>query len=103
MSANKLPQQCQSLADIRDEVNRIDRELIELLAERTAYAEAAFAFKKSEADIRSPEHLPAFFADRKRQAREAGLSESMVEEIFKSLVARSIEMHSAQWRSRTKP
>ena len=102
MTARKLPKQCQSLADIRDEVNRIDRELIALLAERTAYAEAAFAFKKSEADIRSPDHLPAFFADRKRQARGAGLSETLVEAVFNALVAHSIEMHIAQWRLRTK-
>lgn len=99
MTARKLPQQCQGLADIRDEVNRIDRELIALLAQRTAYAEAAVAFKIGEADIRSPDHLNAFFAERMRQAREAGVSDTMVERIFNAIVERSVELQSALWRS----
>ena len=101
MTAQKLPHECQSLADIRDEVNRIDRELIALLGRRTGYAEAAAPFKRDEADIRSPGHLGAFYAERRRQARDAGLDEAMVDQIFKAIIARSIDLHLAQWRSRT--
>jgi isochorismate pyruvate lyase len=103
MSLRKSPQQCQSLADIRVEVNRIDQELVALLAERNGYAEAAAAFKKSEEEIRSPDHLDAFFTERKRQAREAGLDEAMVERIYKAIVERSIEMHLALWRRAARP
>lgn len=99
MTAYKLPQDCRSLEDIRADVNRIDRELVALLAERNGYALAATAFKKSEADIHAPDHLDAFFAERKRLAREAGLSEAMIERIFRAIVERTIEMQSAIWRS----
>lgn len=100
MTATRLPNQCQDLSHIRAEVNRIDREIIAMVAQRTAYAEAAVAFKASEADIRAPDHLPAFFAERRRQAREAGLSEAMVETIFRAITERSVELQLAKWRVR---
>jgi isochorismate pyruvate lyase len=103
MSLRKLPQQCQGLADIRVEVNRIDPELVALLAARNGYAEAAAVFKTSEEDIRSPDHLDAFFTERKRQAREAGVDEAMVERIFRAIVERSIELQLALWRRGAKP
>ena len=37
----KRPEQCETMADIRAEIDRVDRELVRLFAERTGYIDSS--------------------------------------------------------------
>ena len=41
----KTPAECETMADIRAEIDRLDEELVALFAERTAYIDRAAAIK----------------------------------------------------------
>lgn len=43
-------QKCNSLAEVRQQIDQIDRALIELIAARQAYVDQAVAFKSSRAE-----------------------------------------------------
>ncbi len=87
----KSPQDCQDMADIRAEIDRLDAELIGLFASRAAYIERA-------AQIKLRDGLPARLADRvaevlahvARHATGAGLPPSPYVQMWGVLIEAAI-------------
>lgn len=46
--ANKAPQECQDMDDVRAEIDRLDTALVELIGERFGYVERAWQIKLQE-------------------------------------------------------
>jgi len=46
MSPHRLPEDCESLAQVREQIDRLDRDIVALLAERGRYVLAAAPFKR---------------------------------------------------------
>ena len=63
-SIMKTPEQCESMVDIRAEIDRLDRQVLALLGQRFAYVKAASKFKTSETTVRAPERLQAMLQQR---------------------------------------
>jgi isochorismate pyruvate lyase len=61
----KAPNQCEDMADIRAEIDRLDRQVIELLGQRFAYGKAASKFKTSAAIVKAPELFQAMLEQRR--------------------------------------
>ena len=53
----KTPDECENMADIRAEIDRINRHVVTLLGQRFAYVETASKFKTNETSIKAPEQL----------------------------------------------
>ncbi len=53
----KAPNQCENMADIRAEIDRLDQQVITLLGQRFAYVKAASKFKTSAANVKAPERF----------------------------------------------
>lgn len=51
--------QCKSLEEIRENIDRIDTEIIRLIAERGTYVVQASGFKKNEEGIKAPSRVEA--------------------------------------------
>ena len=51
----KAPHECESLDDIRREIDIIDHEIIEHISRRFDYVKEVMRFKTTEADVRAPE------------------------------------------------
>ena len=82
------PQECGSLAEVRGEIDRIDREIIRLLAVRSEYVREVVKYKDGTPQgIEAPERRAAVLQTRRQWAAEAGISPDIVEEIYDRLVA----------------
>ncbi len=87
----KTPQDCQDMADIRAEIDRLDAALMAMLAQRAAYIDRA-------AQIKSRDGLPAritvrvdeVLANVARHAGNAGLEPAPYVEMWRSLIEWSI-------------
>lgn len=90
----KEPQDCNDIFDIRDAVNEYDRQIIELLGKRTQYVHEAVRFKKSEDDIRRPGHIPALIEQRRKWAKEYGVDQDFVAQIYQILVDHSFDVQA---------
>jgi isochorismate pyruvate lyase len=86
------------LAEIREEVDRIDWALVELLGRRWQYGRAAVRFKASEAEILAPPYLPVFLERRRAWAAQAGLPPEYVEALFRTIAEASIVEQLRSWR-----
>jgi isochorismate pyruvate lyase len=93
------PAECQSLSEIREEVDRIDRALVDLLGRRWQYGRAAVRFKASEAEIRNAAYLPAFLERRRTWAEAAGLAPGYIETLFRTIANASIAEQLRSWRA----
>jgi isochorismate pyruvate lyase len=87
----KTPEQCETMQDIRAEIDRLDGVLIELFAARAGYIDRA-------AVVKSGVGLPARITDRveevvanvRRQAVAQGLSPELAEALWRQLIDWSI-------------
>jgi len=75
-----------TLAEIRTQIDQIDRGIIQALGERERYVTAA-AFKTSPSEVAAPERVRAVLEERKRWAEEEGLKPELVGHIYSELVA----------------
>jgi isochorismate pyruvate lyase len=92
----KPPAACDTMAEIRAEIDRVDRELVRLFAERTGYIDRAAA-------IKGPLQMPARITPRveevvanvRREALAQGLPPDLVEKLWRRLIDWSIAREEA--------
>jgi isochorismate pyruvate lyase len=94
----KTPDQCQSINDIRAAIDRLDRQVIVLLGQRSAYVKAAAKFKTSETTVKSPERVQTMLKQRRIWAEEEGLNADMIETVYQVLVNHFIDEEMKQWK-----
>ncbi|MEA5464656.1 isochorismate lyase [Leptothoe sp. PORK10 BA2] len=94
----KIPNQCESMADIRAEIDRLDHQVIALLGQRFAYVKAASKFKTSENTVKAPERLKAMLQQRRVWADEEGLSADAIEKMYQDLVNHFIDEEMTHWK-----
>jgi isochorismate pyruvate lyase len=75
----KTPNQCENMADIRAEIDQLDRQVVALLGQRFAYVKSASKFKTSETTVKAPERFNAMLGQRRVWAEEEGLNPDVIE------------------------
>ena len=94
----KTPEQCESMVDIRAEIDRLDRQVVALLGQRFAYVKAASKFKTSETTVRAPERLQAMLQQRRVWAEAEGLNADVIEKMYQDLVNHFIDEEMRHWK-----
>lgn len=94
----KEPDDCGSLADIREAIDRIDEDIIRALGRRMGYVKAASRFKPTEASIPAPERVAAMLPERARWARENGLDPLFIQGVFSQLIDWYIAEQVKHWQ-----
>lgn len=84
------PALCRSMSDVRCEIDRVDRALVALLAERQAYIERAGQLKGARSEVRDEARIEDVVAKVLAEARRAGLNPAIAEPVWRLLIERSI-------------
>ena len=87
----KKPTDCSSITEIRNEIDSIDRSILELLASRQEYVEEIVKFKTDEDSVIAKDRQLEVYAKRRQWAQELGLSVDFIEHLFQQLVQHNIE------------
>lgn len=95
----KDPDECANIHEVREEIDIIDREVIDALSKRFQYVIAAARFKTSEASVRAPDRFYAMLQQRREWAKESGLNPDVVENIYRALVNYYIEEELKHYKS----
>lgn len=83
----KHPAHCESIEDVREAIDALDREIVYTLARRARYVEVAAHFKTDEESVRAPERQRTMLATRRRWAEENGLDPGVVEDLYRTLIS----------------
>jgi isochorismate pyruvate lyase len=91
---------CAEMAEVRREIDRIDRALVRLLAERQTYLDAAGRIKPDKTQVRDAARIEDVVAKVLAEARGAGLSPAIAEPVWRELIERSITHEHGVWDAR---
>lgn len=91
------PAECQTMAEVREGVDFIDRQLVALIAQRSRYMEAAARIKPGRDTVRDDWRVNDVITKVTAAAREAGLPVSIAEPVWRELVERSIQYEFEVW------
>jgi isochorismate pyruvate lyase len=85
------------MAEVRQGVDAIDRMLVQLIAERQGYMDAAARIKTDRNVVHDRTRIEDVVAKVKAAAREAGLSEAIAEPVWRTLIDRCIAYEFGVW------
>lgn len=88
---------CNSLEEIRSNIDRIDNEIIKLIAERGTYVVQASAFKKDENGVRDTGWVEKVIAKVRAKAEEYGADSDMVEALYREMISRFVNMELSEF------
>ncbi len=83
----RRPWECADMSQVRDEIDRIDAVMVDLIAERFGYVERAWQLKKNPSDANVPWRIQQGSDKVKSRAAERGMPPEM------------IDLVTAQWRN----
>jgi isochorismate pyruvate lyase len=81
---------CTSMSDVRAEIDRIDRAVVALLAERMSFIEAAGRIKEQRCAVRDEARKADVLAKVTAEARRLGFPDSLAHAVYDVLVEGSI-------------
>lgn len=96
----KSADQCLNMADLRAEIDRLDRVLVGLLSERQRYIERAAEIKGHRSEIRDENRIADVLAKVGAAAERAGLSRDIALPVWRELMERSIALEMGAFESR---
>ena len=88
---------CSTLEQVRENIDRIDNEIIKLIAERSTYVALASAFKKNEKGVKDPNRVEEVIKKVRMKAEIYGANPDMVEVLYREMIRRFIEMEMKEF------
>ena len=82
---------CETMDDVRAEIDRCDRALVDLLAERWTYVDRAWFFKRSPDEASVPWRNQDVINKVRDRATQSGLPEEMAESIWRMIIGWGIQ------------
>ena len=97
LNARTAPEACETMADVRDSVDRLDRALVALITERTRYMQAAARIKPSRDVVRDEARIEDVVSKVLKSAETTGLPATIAEPVWRELVEQSIAYEFRVW------
>ena len=102
MEPLKKPEDCSNIQEIRDAIDKIDQEIIQLFAQRYDYIKEIVKFKSGDEGIIARERKEQVLQQRKAWAEESGLDPGLYEKLFQLLIEKNIEIQFEIYNSSKK-
>ena len=86
------PEDCNSIQDVRQQIDRIDGEIIKLIGERFGFVKAVVKYKKPTKDsIIAQERYDYVINKRRELAEQHGINPDVIEQMYRLLMNHFIE------------
>jgi isochorismate pyruvate lyase len=89
---------CTSLDDVRKNIDRIDKSIIALIAERGLYVKQAALFKKNEDEVKAPARVEQVINKVVSLAKELGASSQVIESTYRAMIDSFIALELQEHR-----
>jgi isochorismate pyruvate lyase len=97
MSSNL--KECNTLEDVRNAVDELDIQIVDLIASRRAYIKQAAQFKSSVDEVKAPERIEAVIQKIRTQGLMLDVSPNMLEDIYTLMINEMVETEIAEFRN----
>ncbi len=96
------PAECKTLAEVRENIDRLDNLIVELMAKRSQYVTQAARFKKDEGEVEDPARVEQVIENKIALAKKYGLSPFVAEKTYRAMIAAFIELEKRNFRGNCK-
>ena len=87
---------CNSLEEVRSNIDRIDRQMVALIAERGKFVKQAARFKKNSDEVQAPQRVEQVIAKVRSLATEAGADAAIAEQVWRVMIAAFVQAELAE-------
>lgn len=77
---------CKSLNEVRENIDRLDNEIVKLIAERSTYVSQAANFKKTTDDVKAPERVEMIIEKMRGLAKGSNLNPDIIEVVYRNMI-----------------
>lgn len=96
----KKNKRCISLEEVRANIDRIDNDIIRLIAERGTYVKEASKFKKNEEGVKAVSRVEKVIERVRKKAEEYKTNPDMVEAVYREMIKQFIHMELDEFHKR---
>ena len=96
----KSAENCENMDEVRREIDRLDRELVDRLAERWTYVDRAWFFKRRPEEASVPWRNRDVIEKVSARASEKGMPPEMAEAIWRMIIGFGIQYEEERLRQR---
>jgi isochorismate pyruvate lyase len=94
----RSPKDCTTMDEVRAEIDRIDKALVDLIGERFSYVDRAWKLKMSPAEARVPWRIQQVIDKVRARAAERGLPPELVEALWRQMIGWFIQYEEEKLR-----
>lgn len=87
---------CQSLDEVRINIDRVDQELIRLISERSTFVDQAAQFKKTESEVETPKRVEQVITKVRGLAQKDNLNPDIAESIYRAMITAFIQQEKSK-------
>lgn len=92
-------EECHSLQEVREHIDQLDDQIVELIAARNSYVKEAAKFKHSIDEIKGKERMEAVMDRVRSRAMEFGVSPNLLTTLYKTMIDAMVEAEIAEFRN----
>lgn len=90
---------CNSLEEVRTNIDAIDREIVGLIAERGGFVMQAARFKKTTDDVKAPQRVEQVISKVRALAQDSGANPDVTEAVYRAMISAFINAELAEHAS----
>jgi isochorismate pyruvate lyase len=87
---------CTTLEEVRDNIDRLDQQIVTLLAERGRFVSQAPRFKKDPDGVKAPQRVEQVIAKVRGLSESVGANPEVTEQVYRAMIAAFIEQELAE-------
>ncbi|MFV9650012.1 chorismate mutase [Pseudomonas citrulli] len=87
---------CTTLEEVRNNIDRLDQQIVSLLAERGRYVSQAARFKKDTDGVKAPQRVEQVIAKVRDLAQTVGANPEVTEQVYRAMIAAFIQQELAE-------
>jgi len=91
---------CETLEELRGEIDKVDEKIVELIAIRNNYIKQAANFKHTVEEIKADERIDEVLNHVRHKALTLGVSPNMVADLYRHMIDEMVETEIAELRNR---
>lgn len=92
---------CRNLDQVRKNIDKIDNQLISLIAERGKYVKQAATFKASEEGVKASDRVEHVISCAKEKAKQVNADENVVETVYRAMINAFIEAEMNEYKRKS--
>jgi len=87
---------CTSLEEVRTHIDRLDQQIVTLLAKRGGYVSQAARFKNDTDSVKAPQRVEQVIAKVREISQAVGANPEVTEQVYRAMIAAFIQQELAE-------